>query len=71
MDDATTASNPVNPHSRVCGGVDLGAEYDAEQVAFLRAVDAWRSQHRRIPRTTDYLAIAHALGYRRVTTDPV
>lgn len=44
-----------------------GAEYTPEQVAFIRAMEAYqRINHRRFPHFTEVLEVARALGYRLV-----
>ena len=50
-----------------CQQMNIGAEYDAEQIAFLMAVDQFKRANRRpFPTWTDVLAIARSLGYRLV-----
>jgi hypothetical protein len=45
-----------------------GSEYDAEQLEFLRACDRETCRKRRPLYCTEILAIARALGYRKVAT---
>jgi hypothetical protein len=46
--------------------VNVGSDYTAEQLEYMRAVEAWKkTNRRRYPATTDYLAILLGLGYRR------
>lgn len=43
-----------------------GDEYTDEEVAFIKAVDRWRSKHpRRFPTLTDLLRMLKELGYRK------
>ena len=49
-------------------GVEAGCNYNAEQVAFLQAVDAFKRQEgKRFPTLCDLLGILKGLGYRKVT----
>ena len=44
-----------------------GADIAGDEFVFLKAVEQYqREQHRRYPTYREILAIAHALGYRRV-----
>jgi hypothetical protein len=45
----------------------MGANYDAEEEDFLRAMDRWqRSAGVKFPTFTQVLMVAKSLGYRRV-----
>ena len=50
--------------SAKAGEVLVGADYAADEVAFLQAVAAWQKRHGvRFPAATDYLSVAKSLGY--------
>lgn len=57
----------MKPHSLGLDSTHVGAEYDQEQVEFLRAVDRRKTKLHRNLDARDILAVAHDLGYRRVT----
>jgi hypothetical protein len=49
------------------GDVHIGAELNADEVEFARAIDAYRRKHGRpFPTCHEILAIARQLGYRKV-----
>lgn len=48
-------------------GTNIGGDYSEEEVAFGAAMEAWKeTHHNRFPTCRDVLAVARALGYRRV-----
>lgn len=58
-------------HNRPAPGstaaVNLGSDYTADELEFLRAMEAYRQVNRRpFPSFTEVLAVAKSLGYRRV-----
>lgn len=61
------------PASREGQGNPLTADviYDDEQREFLQAVEAWKKANRKpYPTCCDLLAIAKAMGYRKVEPEP-
>jgi hypothetical protein len=42
-----------------------GREYTADEVEFLRAIQAWKGRHGPFPRWTDVLRVLKALGYKK------
>ncbi len=54
------------PNPRSVDAVCVGAEYTAEEVEFLKAMDAWMHRvHCRFPTFVEVLNVAKALGYIR------
>jgi hypothetical protein len=54
-------------HATFFGELNTGETYTAEEIEYLKAVDAWKKLHRvRFPSNIDLLNIAKSLGYRRV-----
>lgn len=51
--------------STFIGTTHVGAEYDEEQKAWLKAVQDFLHAHRRYPTLPEAFALAHALGYRK------
>lgn len=44
---------------------NIGSEYEPEEVEFLKAIQAWRSENHRHPTMTELLGIAKGLGWRK------
>lgn len=56
--------------SRNLDSTCVGAEYSADEVEFLVAMDHYmRANHRPFPTCRDVLAVAHGLGYRKQVTE--
>jgi hypothetical protein len=67
MDTPPTATDRTHTRRLPSMTHVLHVEYSDEEVAFLRAVDTYKTVRRRpFPTCTELLAIVHALGYRKV-----
>lgn len=45
--------------------VNMGSEYEPEEIEFIKAIQAWRSENHRHPTMIELLAIAKGLGWRK------
>lgn len=68
-------SNPANPDGRKVldrpraayfNGTQVGHEYSAEDMEFLKALEQFKQKHRiKFPSAIDHLNVARSLGYRK------
>lgn len=59
---------PKSRSGRGTGVLHIGADYTEEELAFLSAMRHWMERTRvKFPHFTDVLAVAKALGYRKVS----
>lgn len=60
-------TRPANKKRRHVDPTTTECQYNAEQMAFMQAIEDYKKQYRRpFPTWSEVLEIVHALGYRKV-----